>query len=309
MIGISFFRVLKSALRNFRRNVWLSIATTIIMAITLIMMSLLYFANVLGVHVLQSIQEKVDVSVTFKDDVSDDQIAAISKDISAREDVKDVRVVSSAQALDIFRDRHKDDPFIEQSLKELEKNPLPANMYIVATDPRFYENIVQQLQADKYATFLDKVNFENSRPVIDKLISVMDHIKNIGLISTVVFAVLVILIMFNTIRLAIYSFREEIDIMRLVGASNWFIQGPFVIEAMIVAFLGVVVSNTAIFFVLKSIGPKVQDFFFTTSNAQPFDLYQYALSHLLLLVGMQLLLAVGLAAFSSLFAIRRYLRK
>ncbi len=309
MIGISFFRVLKAALRNFRRNVWLSIATTIIMAITLIMMSLLYCANVLGVHILKSIEDKVDISATFKDSTSIEQIKVITTDLQAREDVKEIRVVTSEEALKIFRQRHADDPFIEQSLKELEQNPLPANMFIVATDPRFYQNIVHQLQTEKYSTFIEKVNFENSKPVIDRLIAVMDQIKNIGLITTAVFAVLVLLIMFNTIRLAIYSFREEIDIMRLVGASNWFIQGPFIIEAMAVAFLGVVLSNLVIFPVLHAVSPQVRNFFFNAATTQPFDLYQYALSHIFSLVGLQLLLAVGLAAFSSMFAIRRYLRR
>lgn len=309
MIGISFWRVLQAAMRNFRRNVWLSIATTIIMSITLIIISSLYFANIVGGEILKSIQDKVDLSAVFKETVSNDQIKVITKDIAAREDVKDVRVVSSDEAVKLFRERHQDDPYIEQSLKELEKNPLPASMYIIATDPRFYENIVHQLQADKYAVFIDKINFDNSKSVIDRLIHIMDVIKNVGLIATAVFAVLVVLIMFNTIRLAIYSFREEIDIMRLVGASNWFIQGPFLIEAMLVAVLGVILSNAIIFPLLKATNdPRLQTYFFGSGSGHEFNLYQYAVSHMLSVVGLQALLAVGLAFFSSLFAIRRYLR-
>lgn len=151
-------RVLRNALRNFRRNVWLSVATIIIMTLTLLMMSFLYFINVLGVQVLQNIESKVDLSAVFKSDTTEAQINIIAEDIRARQDVEDVRIVTSEQALETFRQRHADDPFIEESLRELEDNPLPASMYIVATDPRFYENITRQLETEKYAPYLDKVN-------------------------------------------------------------------------------------------------------------------------------------------------------
>ncbi len=308
MIGISFFRVTKAALRNFRRNFWLSLATTVIMAITLIMVSFLYFANVLGSHILSSIEDKVDLSATFKDGVTDDQIRAVSNDVKTRQDVKDVHIVTSEDALATFRDKHKDDPFIDESLKELEKNPLPANMYIVASDPRSYQAITQQLESDKYSAYIAKVSFENSRAVIDNLIKVMDRFKNFGIIVTVIFSLLVILIMFSTIRLAIYSFREEIDIMRLVGASNWFIQGPFVIEAMFVAILGIILCNAIILPTLNSTTPYLRDFFFTNQGTD-FSLFDYALNHWITLLGLQLALAVTLAVVSSMIAVRRYLRR
>lgn len=307
MFGISFARVLRNALRNFRRNIWLSVATIIIMTLTLLMMSFLYFINVLGAQVLQNIESKVDLSAVFKADTTESQINLIAEDIGARQDVEDVRIVTSEQALEIFRQRHADDPFIEESLRELEENPLPATMYIVATDPRFYENITRQLETEKYAPYLDKVNYTNQRHVIERLITVMGGVRNIGLFTTVLLASLVILIMFNTIRLAIYSFREEIDIMRLVGASNWFIRGPFVIEAILVALISVCVSSVILYPSLDATAPQIMRFFFTGQD-QPFNLYGHAVSHWPTIVGLQLALSVGLAVFSSMIAIRRYLR-
>ncbi|MEK7557326.1 MAG: FtsX-like permease family protein, partial [Patescibacteria group bacterium] len=108
-------------------------------------------------------------------------------------------------------------------------------------------------------------------------------------------------------RLAIYSFREEIDIMRLVGASNWFIRGPFVIEAMFVALLAVAASSAIMYPVLNAIGPRLQDFFF--SDTVQFDVFEYAVQSWPTIVGLQIAAAVGLATFSSVIAIRRYLRK
>jgi len=298
MLGISFWRVLKSAFQNFWRNIWLSIATTVIMSLTLLMISFLYFANVLGGEVLNSIEQKVDLSAVFKPGTSEQQIRAVAQEVKNRQDVKDVRIVSSEDALRLFRQRHADDPFIEESLKELESNPLPASMFIVATEPRFYQNITTQLQAEKYTPYIESVNFEDSKTVIDRLIRVMGGVKNAGFV----------LIMFNTIRLAIYSFREEIDIMRLVGASNWFIQGPFLIEAIVVALLGVVVCNIILFPFLRAAEPQIRMFFFS-SNTTQFNIFDHALENIFTLIGIQAALAVFLAGVSSLVAIRRYLRR
>lgn len=307
MIGISFLRVLRGAGQNFWRNIWLSIATSAIMTITLIMVSFLYFANVFGAYVLADIQTKVDLSVTFKENVQQQYIDAIAQEMRSRQDVQKVTITTSAQALENFRNQHKDEPLVEESLKELDNNPLPATIYILATEPRFYANIAKQLQADKYSPFVDQINYKNSRAVIDRLIAMISSVKNVAFVVTVTFAVLVVLITFNTVRLAIYSFREEIDIMRLVGASRWFIQGPFVIEAVLVALLSLIVSNAIIFPTLNAVAPSLQRFFFDT-QAAPFNIYNYALSHLVIVVGIQAIAAISLAAISSLIAIRRYLR-
>lgn len=307
MIGTSFWRIFRNALQNFQRNIWLSLATTIIMTLTLLMTTFLYALNVLGSEVLRTIEQKVDLSVTFHKDVRPDQIQIVADDIKGRSDVEEVRVVTSDEALETFRQRHADDPFIEESLRELEENPLATTIFVVATDPRFYQSIASALDNEQYAPFIEKVNFENSRVVIEKLINVMTGIRNVALITTAVLATLVIMIMFNTIRLAIYSFREEIDIMRLVGASNWFIRGPFIIEAMFVAILSVIISTLILYPVMESVSPQVQRFFFS-GISEPFNLYAYALSNWSAILGLQLLLSVGLAVFSSSIAIRRYLR-
>ena len=277
------------------------------MSLTLLMMSFLYAANVIGIEALQSIEQKVDLSVVLEDDTTDEQITVVANDLRARSDVQEVRVVTSDEALTLFRQKHAEDPFIEESLKELDENPLPANLFIVATEPRFYEGIAKYLESEKFSSFIAKVNYENSRNVIDHLIRVITSVKNVGFAGTVIFAILVVLIMFNTIRLAIYSFREEIDIMRLVGASNWFIQGPFLFEAMFVAVLGVVVCNLLLFPFLKATGSQITSFLIGTGGS--FDIYTYMTDHILTLLAMQTSLAVGLAVLSSLVAIRRYLRK
>lgn len=307
MIGISFVRILRNAFRNFRRNVWLSIATTLIMTLTLLTISFLYVVNILGVNVLNSVSQKVDIAVIFKENATEQQISTIQSDIAARSDVENTTIVTSDEALEQFRLRHSKDEYIEQALQELENNPLPSSMYIVAKDPRFYTNITNSLASDKYKPFIEKVNFENSKAVIEKLIYYMSVVKNTGLIITAIFAMLVILIMFNTIRLAIYSFREEIDIMRLVGASRWYIQSPFIVESMLVAIISVIISTTITYLVLHAGSDQINRFFFSGQNAT-FDIYQYAVTNWLPLISIEIGVALLLAIVSSYVAVRRYLR-
>jgi cell division transport system permease protein len=307
MLGITFIRVLRNAFRNFRRNVWLSIATTVIMTLTLLVISFLYTVNVIGQHVLTTFSQKVDIAVIFKDTATSDQVSAIQSAMKNRSDVESTKIVTSDEALLQFRTQHKDDPFIEQALSELQNNPLPSSMYIIAKDPQFYSDISNSLKDPAYASYIEKVNFENSKGVIDKLIHLMTLTKNTALIITGIFALLVMLIMFNTIRLAIYSFREEIDIMRLVGASRWYIQSPFIVESMFVAFISVIISVTVTFLLLNAGADQINHFFFAGQNTA-FDIYEYTLSHSLQLVGTEVGVALLLAVISSYVAVRRYLK-
>ena len=307
MLGVSLVRVTKSAFQNFWRNVWLAVATLVIMTITLLMMSALYLANVFGGLVLRNIEQRVDVSATFRESATEAQIQSIADEIASREDVEDVRIITSEEALDQFRMRRGDDPLIEESLRELGENPLTGSIFVVATEPRFYSNISGQLESEKYEPFIEKVNFNDLRPAISKLITITNTVRNAAFIVTVTFAILVVLIMFNTVRMAIYSFREEIDIMRLVGASNWFIRGPFVLESIFVAFLAVALSTLIQYPLLNAIAPRLQAFFLTEPGQ--FDIFAYAVEHWATIIGIQAALAASLATLSSMIAIRRYLRR
>lgn len=309
MIGISFFRVMKAAGNNFFRNVWLSIATTVIMTITLLIVMFLYFANIFGLEVIENIQQKIDLSATFTTEASDEAMSRVVRNVEQRPDVRAVQFVSSDEALQIFRERNIDNPYIEESLAELEKNPLPASLFIVADDPEYYEDIARYLGDDQFGGIVEKVNFEDSRDVIQRLISIITTVKNAGFIITIVFAALVILIMFNTVRLAIYSFREEIDIMHLVGASRWYIRGPFMLESVLVAILAVIISTAIIYPLLNALAPELQRYFLEGyAQQEPFNVYAYAIQEWPTVVGLQLAVALGLAIISSLIAIQRYLK-
>lgn len=309
MVGVSFFRVLRGALQNFWRNIWLSVATMVIMTITLLIVLFLYFANLFGAEVIKGVQQKVDLSVVFKEDISAEQMQALARQVESREDVVAVKIISSEEAKEIFLRNKEDKPYIEEALRELEDNPLPASMFIVAADPREYQQIAQFVSAKQFSSIVAEVQFEDTREVIDKLIAIISTIKSAGIIVTLVFSILVVLIMFNTVRLAIYSFREEIDIMHLVGASRWFIRGPFVLESVLIALISVLLASLIIYPSLSYASEPLKGFFFAGLVQQvPFDIYQYATDRWPTVIGLQIAVAVGLAVFSSLIALQRYLK-
>lgn len=308
MVGISFWRILRTALQNFFRNIWLAVATTVIMTITLVMITSLYLLNVFGNELLHSIEQKVDLSITFRDDVTQEQIGAVAREIEARGDVERVQIITSDDALALFKERNQGKPFIEEALRELEANPLPANMFITATEPRFYQAIAQHLESERLSAVVAEVHYEDSRAVIERLISIISTIRSFGFTATLLFAGLVVLIMFNTVRLAIYSFREEIDIMHLVGASRWFIRGPFIFESILVAVVAVILSSVLVYPSLHAISPQLQGFFFDNASGTSFDLYQFAVDRWDRVIGLQALFGIGLATVSSWIALQRYLK-
>lgn len=305
---IGLYRVFKSAWQNFWRNIWLSLATLMVMVITLFMASFLYFANVFGGELLRALERKVDLSVTFKDDLEFEQVMAVARQVEAREDVESVRVISSEEALDIFRRNNANKPAIEESLKILGENPLPPSMFILASNPEFYEKIAADLQSEAYAPYVAEVNLEQSRSVIERLLKITTTVRNVGFFVTLLFALLVVLIMFSTVRLAIYSFREEIDIMRLVGASNWYIRGPFLMEAVLLTVVAVIISTTILYVVTGAASGPLQRYFFDPTT-EPFDLHTYATAHWVRVVGLQLISGTILAIFSTMMAMRRYLKR
>ncbi|MEK7195735.1 MAG: FtsX-like permease family protein, partial [Patescibacteria group bacterium] len=185
---------------------------------------------------------------------------------------------------------------------ELEANPLPASLNIKANDPGEYSVIASYLNNDSLKGYVDKVSYAQNKVVIDKLTSIINVSRQAGVGLTVVLAIVAILVVFNTILLAIYSSRESIEIMRLVGASNMFIRGPYIVEGIIYGTISAVLSMVIMLLATYFISPSVKELI------TDMDLLSYFTSHFFQLFAYQLLFGIGIGIVSSLIAIRRYLR-
>ncbi len=303
MDSISFLRVIKIGFVNFWRNFWLSMAATIVMTVTLVIFSTLFLVFILTNYSIHTIQNTVDVSVYFKIGLAEDQITKIKDEISQDPRIKEVDYVSAVQAFDNFKAAHNSDPLITQALNELTQNPLPATLHIKTYNLGDYPAVAQNLESDQYKSFIDKVNFEDNRVVIDRLNKILKFVVTFGLALVAVFTLIAILVIFNTITLTIYNRKEEVEIMRLVGATNWYIRGPFLTESVLYSIFSTIITGALFIPVFYKFLPKVIAYV----NPQV-NLYGNSLFHFGYLVLILFALALLLSVVSSMMAIRKYLK-
>ena len=288
---------------SFWRNGWLSTATVAIMVLALLMlMGLTLFTEVTN-QAIVSLQDKIDITAYFKTNTPEDQILNIKQSIESFSEVKQVEYVSRDQALELFKEKHKDDPTITQAINELNTNPLQASLNIKARNPGQYGTIAEYFSnSPNISQYVDSVSYYKNQIVIDRLNAIIANVNRGGFILTLVMSFIACLVIFNTIRLAIYSNREEIGIMRVVGASNIFVRGPYVVEGVISGILAAVMTTVIAAPITYVITPYMKVFIPTL------DLFHYFYSHALNLFLYQLLFGILLGSLSSFFAVRRYLR-
>ena len=296
-------RILKSGWLNFKRSQGLSIITVFVMFLTISMISSIFLFRGLGDFLLISLEKKIDISVYFKEGVSEQDILNTKDLLLEIPGVKNVSYVSPEEAITAFKEKYKDDDVITQALAEVGNNPFLASLNIIASDALKYESITDFLQESRFEGLVDNVDYYQRKPVIEKFYSIKNSFERSGLIAGLILALVAFSITFVTIRLAIYSASEEIGIMRLVGASNWFIRGQFIIQGVICGGLAVLIT-LVIFPILSYIlSSKLFDL------TGGFNLFSYYLNNFFVIFGVQGLTGMGLGTVSSLIAVRKYLDK
>lgn len=294
-------RIIRYGFQSFWRNGWLSAATIMVMVLALLVFVGLLLFKVVTNSAIGTLQDKIDISVYFKQGLSEDEILKIQKSTESLSEVKSVEYISRDKALAVFKSKHSADATIGKALDELNDNPLPASLNVKAKNPKDYEKIASYLQNNKLKDSIDKVTYGQNQLAITRLIKIADTANAAGLIMTLILAFIATVVTFNTVRLAIYSSREEIGIMRLVGASNTYIRGPYLVEGILYGLISAVLA-------IIIIAPLVQlsaPYIFALIPELNLSVYFY--SHLISLLGYSILAGIILGTFSSYIAIRRYL--
>lgn len=295
-------RIIKSGLINFWRNGWLSTATVLIMTISLLTWSGLFLSNVVLTSVLGVLSEKVDISVYFSLTAKEGDILAMKSRLEELEEVSKIEYVSSANALEIFKRRHEGDDILLKSVNELDDNPLEASLNILAKNSSQYAAVASFVDRNEFKNIVSKINYTENKLVIERFSNIIRVVRESGIITSLVLAFLAFLVAFNTVRLAIYSSREEITVMKLVGASNWFVRGPFIAEGVL---HGVAASVFAFMIIIPGIGflgPKLFNFL------PEINLVQYFYGNFFGILFFQTLAGVIFGFFSSFMAVRKYLK-
>lgn len=298
---VALRRIIHSGWLSFKRQTALSFATISIMVMAIFLITSLFLLHGMTRFLIADLQDRVDISVYFKKDSSEEDILKVKAELSENPEIKNVDYVSREEALEKFIARHEEDPVLIESLVELGENPLLASLNIKAWQINQYAAISNFLEKGPYQDLIEKVDYYRNKEVIERISEISSSINLAGIIFSFILGFIAIVVAFNTTRLAIYSSREEISIMRLVGASSWFVRGPFIVQGVIVGivatFLTALIFTIGIFFFSSRIDLFIPGF----------SLLGYFKANFFTLLFIQLVTGVGLGVISSWIAVKRYL--
>ena len=304
MNWVSISRITKLGLTNFWRNRWLSLASTLVMTLTLLIISIFVVMTIVINRTTDRIKAKMDITVYFKDAATTEEISDLQEKLAARSDVKEVKFISKEEALQIWQEQQKN-----QRIRELvtsEENPLPRSLAIKAIEPENLNNIADYVSSEDFAPIIHKVSYEENKVIIDKLLAITSFIKKMGWLFSIVFIFVSILVILNTIRLAIFTRKSEIEIMRLVGASDRFIRVPFIVEGslygLIACILALILMWLGIYVVIS---PLTNQYL---GQAVTENMKIFFNSHLAIIFLLQLSVGLLVGIGCSLFSIRKYLK-
>ncbi|MES2436615.1 MAG: permease-like cell division protein FtsX [Patescibacteria group bacterium] len=307
MLWTNTKRVIRAGFVNFWRNGFVSLASVLVMTITLFVLGSIVFMSALLNSALIQIKDKVDINVYFVTTAKESDILAIQDSLKTLPEVAQVNYSSREQELANFKKKHENDQFTLQALEELKDNPLGAVLNVKAREPSQYSGIVTFLEKSSVSALdgtpiVDDVNYNENKVAIDTLTKIIESGQRLGFFIMILLVVMSIMITFNTIRLAIYISREEIAVMRLVGASSKYVRGPFVIIGIMYGMFSAIIAG-AIFFPATYYLGRATENFFTGINV-----YNYYVTNFGQVFVMLLVAGIVIGAVSSYLAVRRYLR-
>lgn len=306
MIWTSIKRICKSGFVNFWRNGFVSLASILVVVMSLFVFEALIFFSILGTTYINQVKDKVDVNVYFSISAPESNILSLKKAIENLPEVARVEYVSRNQALAQFKIKHADDQLTLQGLDELGSNPFPAVLNIKAKQPSQYDSVAKFLESKNAlvsdgGAIIESINYNKNKLIIDRLVKILDSLAKLGAVLTLILALIAVAITFNTIRLSIYASREEIAVMKLVGASNKYIRGPFVVTGIMYGVISAFLTLLIFYPLTYYLGKITQNF-----SADVNLVHYYAINFgqiFLIIIGSGILLG----AVSSYLAVRRYL--
>ena len=298
----NLFRVIKFGGQNLSRNLGISIGTIFIMFTVLFLVGGVLLLNTMSQTLVSSIENKVDVSVYFKAATKEQDILLVEKRLEKFPEVQGVEYVSKEMALQRFKENHKNNKLLMESLSEIGSNPLPASLNVKAQNTESYAKLATFLEGGEFKNLIEKVNWKENKTIIEKLFSISGAVKKGGIAASLILVFVAMVVTFNTIRLAISSKREEIETMKLVGSTNWFVRGPFIIEGILIGLIAGVLSFSLFLAVDAFLLPSSLGFFGELGLLTFFE------KNVFLLLLVQVMGGVVLGAVSSFLAAQRYLK-
>ncbi len=299
----SFLRVVKAAFQDMGRNLGLSFMTVFILVLMLLSVNTLWSMDAVTKEAVRLVKNEVNISFYLNPLIVDKDLQTLQSYVAAFPEVVDVHVMSRDEVLRSFQQRHQFSSEVLQALNELGSNPFGPTLVVKTREPEDYKKIIDALNVPEYDKIIDGKSFEGHEDALDKIQTITNKVEQAGLGLSLLFAVIAFLIIFNTVRVAIATQRVEISIKRLVGASNWFIRGPYLVESVIFTVIRVVITLGITYFATHWL-----DVYLGVVFPNTFSLSGYYNEHLIEIFGVQVLAVLVLTIVSSLLAMRRQLK-
>jgi len=295
-------RITKTAFVSLWRNNWLSLAATLVMVLTLFTVSFFVCLMIMVNSTTSMLRSKVDISVYFSDSVSNDQIFKIENTLLARSDVKSVTYVSKEKALEIWKSQNSDNTQLRDIISS-DYNPLPRSLEIKTEQTEDLDAVNSFLSSKDYKPLIKEISYRKNKDLVDRLIKITNFIKYVGWTLSILFVVISVLIIYNTIRLTIYARCEEIDIMKLVGAGDWYVQGPFILEGVAYGVVAAIFSSLILYLAAHFSLPAAGNYL----GIANIDAIVAGISFWAIILS-QLIVGVFLGTVCSVWAVKKHLK-
>lgn len=295
-------RMFKTAWQGMKRNNWLTLACVAMMMLSLLIFSSTIIFNHLANSLVNTLKEKMDISLYFKTDVPEEDILKIRDELLANELIAKINYVSKEEALETFEERSKYNPTIQKALEVIGENPLAASLNIKAKNTTDYNQIIESIKNSAFQDKLITIDLTENQKIVSRVDTLARAIKIGSLAAIILLTFLSFVISFNTIRMAIYSLKEEIEIMKLVGGSNWFIRGPFLLEGALQGLIASLITTIIFSTLILAFGARIENFI------PGIGLSAYFWSHFWIILLFQTSFGILLGVISSFWALSHYLK-
>ena len=298
---LSLFRAIKFSVQDFYRNIWLSAVTIIIIVLALFSVNMLLTVKVIGDTAVLAIKDKIDVSLFIDSEASEDSVLALKATISSLSQVDSITYISKAEALEEFKEKNKNNPELLESLKQLGKNPLTPTLVIKPKNIDNLDELIANLNKIE-DPIIESRNFTNYKLMLSKINGITDKVSEAGILLSFIFVFITLLVVYNSVRVAIYTHKTEIAVMKLVGASNTFVYLPYIFSALIYTIVSLLFIILIFFPFLTLLQPYLATFFIGYN----INIFGYFTSNIIQIFGLQFLAAATINVGASLIAVKKY---
>lgn len=298
---LSLYRIIKFSLQDIFRNIWLTIVTLTILLLALFSINTLITVRLISDSTVAAIKEKIDISLFIKTETPETEILELKSRLSESPRVREVVYISKDEAISAFREKYANNPAILAALKELGRNPLSPSLTVIPADFNESNLVINELKVLD-SPIIESRDFSDNTVILQKINAITERVNEVGLLIISIFILTSLLVVYNAIRVAIYTHRQEIEIMRLVGASNFFIYLPYLFSALVYSLASVLIIIGVFYPFLSLLQPYLEAFLVDSQVG----LLAYFLNNFLVIFGAQFLVVLAINAIASLFAVRKY---